>query len=157
MHYYARGEAPSLEPAWVAKSGRPVWACWVWLGRHVGTIPRAQKRSPNYIVSFDPFRLGGGGRNPYLGIFRLVLSIFWPFSFFFWNIKIIIYVPWHRFCMIQLARLWSLFIGVTNNVLLCNTHFNQEKWKYIGRGVPPPPPVLVKDQYISVFSFEGFP
>ena len=22
---------------------------------HVGTIPRAQKRRPNYIVSFDPF------------------------------------------------------------------------------------------------------
>ena len=24
-------------------------------GRHVGTIPRAPKRRPNYVVSFDPF------------------------------------------------------------------------------------------------------
>ena len=42
------------------------------------------------------------------------------FSFFFWSIKILIYVIWDRFCMIQSAKLWSLFIGVPNNVLLCS-------------------------------------
>ena len=30
----------------------------------MGTIPRAPKRRPNYIVSFDPFRLGVGGQIP---------------------------------------------------------------------------------------------
>ena len=43
------------------------------LGRHVGTFSRAPKRRPDYIVSFDPFRLGGGGKNRYPGNYPSLL------------------------------------------------------------------------------------